>query len=290
MNTPRTCFSERQTHAYDANGNMTTRGAQTLTWDVENRLTAVTGGAGMAYDGDGRRVKKTEAGETVHYPHRYYEKNSTTGVGTKYYYLGDRLNALRRGPDGPQTQLKCVRPLQWHMPRLKLPKPKAGVRPTSSKVRDAIYNMLQGEALEGSTVLDAYAGTGALGYEALERGAARVDFVDKDPEMCKRIREALGGAGWSEEGHVYCAPVKKAIGFLTGPYDLVFMDPPYNDPRISDTMSLVAGSGLLKRGGLLVVEHAWRVALPGRAGDLALDRTRRYGDSAVSIYRREQAI
>jgi RHS repeat-associated protein len=83
--------------AYDANGDMTARSSQTLTWNVERQLASVSGGASFGYDGDGGRVKKTEAGETVHYPHRYYEKNSTTGVGTKYYYLGDLLISIRRG-------------------------------------------------------------------------------------------------------------------------------------------------------------------------------------------------
>jgi phage gp45-like len=74
-------------------GNMTTRGTQTITWDVENRVTAVTGGASFVYDGDGNRVKKTENGETILYVNKYYEKNITTGIATTSYYLGDRLIA-----------------------------------------------------------------------------------------------------------------------------------------------------------------------------------------------------
>jgi RHS repeat-associated protein len=76
---------------------MTTRGAQTITWDVENRPLTVTGGASFVYDGDGNRVKKTEGGQTVLYLSRYYEKNLTTGEVTTYYYHGDKLVAKRAG-------------------------------------------------------------------------------------------------------------------------------------------------------------------------------------------------
>lgn len=147
--------------------------------------------------------------------------------------------------------------------------------------------MLPAEVLEGAHVLDAYAGTGALGFEALERGAAHVDFVDQDPQMCKRIREALSGSDLAQAGHVYHATVKKAIAFLDGKYDLVLMDPPYADTRIGDTMALIAGSGLLKKKGFFVVEHAWRVTLPEHLSGLSLLRARRYGDTAVSIYQLE---
>ncbi len=83
-------------YVYDANGNMTNRGAQALTWDVENRLTGVTGSAAFIYDGDGKRVKKTEGGITTVYVNKYYEKNLNTGESTLYYYLGDRLVALKK--------------------------------------------------------------------------------------------------------------------------------------------------------------------------------------------------
>jgi RHS repeat-associated protein len=76
---------------------MTTRGTQTITWDVENRPLTVTGGASFIYDGDGNRVKKTEGGQTILYVNKYYEKNLTTGDVTTYYYHGDKLVAKRTG-------------------------------------------------------------------------------------------------------------------------------------------------------------------------------------------------
>jgi RHS repeat-associated protein len=87
-------------YVYDNNGNMTARGSQTVTWDVENRPVSVTSGnvtSTFIYDGDGSRVKKTEDGQTVLYINKYYEKNVTSGNITTYYYLGGRLVAMRQG-------------------------------------------------------------------------------------------------------------------------------------------------------------------------------------------------
>jgi RHS repeat-associated protein len=82
---------------YDDNGNMATRGDQTITWDVENRPVTITGGASFVYDGDGNRGKKTEGGETILYINKYYEKNLTTSEVTTHYYLGSREVAQRKG-------------------------------------------------------------------------------------------------------------------------------------------------------------------------------------------------
>jgi RHS repeat-associated protein len=84
-------------YAYDSNGNMTTRGSQTITWDVENRPVSITGGTSFVYDGDGNRVEETAGSQTTLYINQYYEKNITTGVVTTYYYLGGQLVAQRTG-------------------------------------------------------------------------------------------------------------------------------------------------------------------------------------------------
>ena len=81
----------------DADGNMTTRASQTITWDVENHPLTVTGGASFVYDGDGNRVKKVEGGQTTVYPNQYYEKNTTTAVVTTHYFLGGKQVAVRAG-------------------------------------------------------------------------------------------------------------------------------------------------------------------------------------------------
>ena len=84
-------------YAYDANGNMTTRGAQTISWNVDNQPATISGGTSFVYDGDGNRVEETTGGQTTVYINQYYQKNITTGVVTTYYYLGGQLIAQNTG-------------------------------------------------------------------------------------------------------------------------------------------------------------------------------------------------
>ena len=137
-------------------------------------------------------------------------------------------------------------------------------------------------------MLDAYAGTGAMGIEGLSHGAAWVDFIERSPTLCRLIRENLKAAGLEGSAHVYCATVKTALTFLSEPYDVVLMDPPYADTATAEAIGGIAAAGLLRDGGMMVVEHAWRTTLPQRAGALSLFKTRRYGDTAVSVYRQER--
>ncbi len=171
--------------------------------------------------------------------------------------------------------------------RLRGPGNSGEVRPTSSLVKSAIFNMIPPELIEGGRVMDAYAGTGALGIEALSRGARWADFIERDRAMCQRVRESLEAFGFAETSHVYCATVKKGIEFLSEPYDLVLMDPPYAESGTDEIMAQMANAGLLKEKSLLVLEHSSRVAPVERAGAMALSRTRRYGDTAVSFYHLE---
>ena len=178
---------------------------------------------------------------------------------------------------------------------MRVPRGREGIRPTSAKVRAAVFNMLPPGLVVGARVLDAYAGTGALGIDALLRDAAWTDFVEEDLDMCRRIQDSLETNGFMGRSHVYRSTVKKALTFLNEPYDLIFMDPPYADRGIGATMTLTAESSLLKDGALLVLEHASRVAPPEHPGrpdgaGLSIFRTRRYGDTSVTFYTRGQAI
>ena len=170
--------------------------------------------------------------------------------------------------------------------RLKGTRGKA-TRPTSSRVRNAIFNILPARLLEGARVLDAYAGTGALGIEGLSHGASWVDFVERDQALCRLIRENVKAAGLGEAAHVYCTTVKKALGFLSEPYNVVLMDPPYAENGVVDIVAGIASAGLLIEDAVVVVEHAWRTSFPDTAGEMTLHRTHRYGDTAVTIYHRE---
>ncbi len=163
--------------------------------------------------------------------------------------------------------------------------PSRATRPTSDLVRGAIFSALEAMGAELTRVLDLYAGSGALGIEALSRGARWCDFVEKNARACASIRENLGKTGFDEQARVHCAPVERAASRLEGPYTLVLADPPYAQAA-TGALERLAETGLVEVGTtVLVLEHSSREDAPERLGGLSQAKTLRHGDSAVSIYR-----
>ncbi len=158
------------------------------------------------------------------------------------------------------------------------------LRPTSERVRGAIFSILGQDAVEGVRVLDLYAGTGALGLEALSRGALWVDFVESGARQCEQISLAVKVLGFETRSHVYQARVGRALDMLKEGYDLVMMDPPYQLDDLGLILARIGEGGVLSSRGLLVVEHSSRRPLEKEYGRLSLKKSRRYGDSTVSIY------
>lgn len=132
-------------------------------------------------------------------------------------------------------------------------------------------------------VLDLFAGTGALSFEALSRGAEQAVLVEHAREALTSIKENARALGAEDRVRVVAARVERAIDKLEGPFGLVLVDPPYADVRTLSEVLAVAAV-LLSPGGALVLEHASRDEPPAIAG-LQLDRSRRYGDTTLSIYR-----
>jgi len=159
-----------------------------------------------------------------------------------------------------------------------------GLRPTSDLVRGAIFDIL-GQFFDPETrVLDLYAGTGALGIEALSRGAGWADFVERQPRCCEAIRKNLKATGLQEQGKVFCASVERTARSLAGPYALLFMDPPYAQaPDVSLVEDLLA-VGALQDGSRVVIEHARQTAVPDSIGALDLLKQRRHGDTVISVF------
>ncbi len=164
----------------------------------------------------------------------------------------------------------------------------SGTRPTADRVREAIFSMVGSRLgeLHGVEALDLFAGSGALGLEALSRGARAVVFVDRD-RACARVIEAnLAALGEGAAGAVVCATVARALRDLAAAgrsFGLVLADPPYaEDP--GEAARLISSGRVLAPGGLLVLEHrAEADPLAGGGGGLTLLAGRRYGDSAVSL-------
>jgi len=163
--------------------------------------------------------------------------------------------------------------------------PSRATRPTSDLVRGAIFSALDSMGADLSRSLDLYAGSGALGIEALSRGAQRCDFVEKDARACASIRHNLAKTGFEGQGEVLCLPVERALPRLEGPYTLVLADPPYAQEATSALEGLAA-HGLVEAGTtVLALEHSSREEAPERLAGLARVKTLRHGDSAVSLYR-----
>ena len=170
------------------------------------------------------------------------------------------------------------------------------IRPTLDNVRKAIFDIL-GEGVEGSRVLDLFAGSGALGIEALSRGAVSCTFVDNSRASIKAIKANLEGLGLAGAGNgpsessVIYADSAAAIGRLAGDgaaFDIILMDPPYYKELAKKTLSLLGNCDILSGTGVAVIEHSKHDRMPDSSGSLKLLRTARYGDTLVSFYRKDQ--
>ncbi|MGI8927108.1 MAG: 16S rRNA (guanine(966)-N(2))-methyltransferase RsmD [Tepidiformaceae bacterium] len=159
------------------------------------------------------------------------------------------------------------------------------LRPTTGMVREAIFNMLAGR-LEGAAVLDLFAGTGALGIEALSRGAARAVFVEGEAAACQAILQSLARGAFGERGTVLRGRLPSALRNVEGTFDLVLMDPPYDSEAAAPVLEAVGP--LVAAGGVVVYEHASRYNPPERPAGLLLQDRRVYGDSAVALYGPEE--
>jgi 16S rRNA (guanine966-N2)-methyltransferase len=170
---------------------------------------------------------------------------------------------------------------------LKAPRSRS-VRPTTSLTRQAVFSMLENSDCRWKAVLDLFAGSGSLGIEALSRGAEWADFVDNNRECCAVIRQNLERTGYAERAGVHCMSASRACAALERRYDVVFLDPPYDDPSTGDLLSELSGGSILAAGALLVVSHGDRHPLDDGYGTYTAWKKRRYGDSYISIYRREE--
>jgi 16S rRNA (guanine(966)-N(2))-methyltransferase RsmD len=166
--------------------------------------------------------------------------------------------------------------------------PDTGLRPATDLVRGAIFSMLENLTDDWSRVLDLFSGSGALGIEALSRGAEWVDFVDRERRCCDIIKQNLAKTRLAEKAHVYCSNVAKALTFLDKEYSIILIDPPYADRTIGEFVEQLAYSNLVGDGTLVVVTHSSRFPLQADYGALHVFKERRHGDSTISMYRKER--
>jgi len=168
-------------------------------------------------------------------------------------------------------------------------RPNPHLRPTTDKVRKAIFDSLQG-AVEGRRVLDLFGGTGLLGMEALSLGAQSAVFVEKDAVQCRRIEEALESLGVTGAAEVRRADALAAVaafGRADRRFDLVFLDQPYGEGLGVRALEALAASKLLDEGALVLLECEKDEPAPSAAGALRAVRSSSYGDTRTVLYRKE---
>ena len=165
--------------------------------------------------------------------------------------------------------------------------PKSGTRPTSDRVREALFSTLESmNVIDGVEVLDLYAGTGALGFEALSRGAVSAHFVEKAPKVASLIqRHARAVEDAVKPRQIRCTVESRsalqAVAGLAPGLGLVFIDPPYDVPGAEVTALLAALADKLEPWAIVVLERSSRDPLPERPAAFRLERTKLYGETAL---------
>jgi 16S rRNA (guanine(966)-N(2))-methyltransferase RsmD len=163
------------------------------------------------------------------------------------------------------------------------------IRPTADRVRESVFNILA-RCFPAEAVLDLFAGTGAMGIEAISRGAGRAVFVDAGQAAIAALEKNISSLGVAEQATILKLDAMSALKDLSrdgASFDVIFIDPPYAAGLYEETLEAIDGSGgVLKPGGLVVVETSKREALDLTLKALVKIDERRYGDTMIHIFRR----
>jgi len=175
------------------------------------------------------------------------------------------------------------------------------LRPTSAKVRQAIFNILGnilGDKIVGSRFLDLYAGTGAVGIEALSRGAGKTVFVDDNSLRINIIKELLEKFGFKDRAGVVKDKASNFIRKSESVFDIIFVDPPYASGELDMVLPLIDEKAILGDNGIVIAEHSSKKTPPFTSpldkggirgvGSLKLIKTYKYGDTSLTLYRKER--
>ncbi len=188
----------------------------------------------------------------------------------------------KQGPRGAPSQLRIIGG-QWRGRKLEF-LPAEGLRPTGDRIRETLFNWLAGD-IAGARCLDLFAGSGALGLEALSRGAGHCDFVDSAGPVAAQINAHLTLLDAADRGRDHALT---AMDFLRGAqpaYHIVFIDPPFDRGLVPDCCRELEQRGLLAPGALVYVETARDEPAPEVPGNWHLHRDKRTGNVAYRLYR-----
>ncbi|GGE16697.1 methyltransferase [Marinithermofilum abyssi] len=168
--------------------------------------------------------------------------------------------------------------------------PGTKVRPTTDRVKESLFSVI-GPFFDGGWVLDLFAGSGSLGLEALSRGAEHAVFVDQSRASIEVIRENIRAARMDEKSEVYRKDARAALRVLIRRnvrFRYIFLDPPYHEPVLNQTLQMIGENDLLEGGGVVAAEHASDHRLPEQTGELQVVRTLTYGDTTIDLYQQEE--
>jgi 16S rRNA (guanine966-N2)-methyltransferase len=171
----------------------------------------------------------------------------------------------------------------WRGRKLRFPPGVPGLRPTPDRVRETLFNWLRDD-VAGMRALDLYAGSGALGFEALSRGAREVVFVDRDVRVCRHLVESLARFG-SRAGVVRCTDAQALLRAAGESFDLIFLDPPFDSGALPALITLIHAGGWLRPDGLVYLEAPATVGAPSLPEGWTLHRTRRAGEVGYHLAR-----
>lgn len=168
------------------------------------------------------------------------------------------------------------------------------LRPTSAKVREAIFGIIK-ERIETCSFLDLYAGSGAVGIEALSRGASHVIFVDDSSLRVNAIKEIIHLLGFDDRAQAFRYRAELFIEKLSREdkmsFDIVFADPPYGSQELDEIIPLLDKKNIISNNGLLIVEHSSKkTGMPSEVGNLGLTKQYKYGDTSLSFYIKRASI
>lgn len=160
------------------------------------------------------------------------------------------------------------------------------IRPTTDKVREAVFAILTPCLTEG-TVLDLYAGTGSLGIEALSRGMRRAVFIENSPQAIALLKKNIAACALEKQSEIIRLPVARGLQILSSrkeAFDLILLDPPYRDRLVEKTLSAISEAGVITPEGVVVAEHSVKEVPAAALGTLRLDDQRHYGQTMISFF------
>lgn len=163
------------------------------------------------------------------------------------------------------------------------------LRPTSAKVREAVFDILQ-NSIKDAIFLDLYAGTGAIGFEALSRGAKQIYFAENNQMRSESIKKNISTIDGTDRACVYRETAQDFLKRASKSgicFDIVFADPPYASNETGKLIFLMSEYDILREGGCLIIEHSSKSALPEELSSLRVVRNYRYGDTELTLYRKE---